>query len=103
LKSQFIPKGGRIVQRKHRINHEIKSTEVRLIGNDGHPIGVKPIRDALRMAELKSLDLVEIVPNSTPPVCRIIDYGKFTYEAQKKEKTQKKTQVQQLQKEIRFK
>jgi len=103
LKSSFQPKGGRLPQKKHRINQEIKSPEVRLIGSDGIPIGVKPLRDALRMAELKNLDLVEIVSNSVPPVCRIIDYGKFVYEVRKKEKTQKKTQVQQLQKEIRFK
>jgi translation initiation factor IF-3 len=55
------------------------------------------------MAELKNLDLVETVPNSNPPVCKIIDYGKFLYEVQKKEKSQKKTQTQQLLKEIRFK
>lgn len=90
-------------QNKHRINNEIKAKEVRLFAPDGSAIGIKPIYDAMRMAELKNLDLVEIVPNGKPPVCRIIDYGKFLYEVQRKEKAQKKTQTQQLLKEIRFK
>jgi len=90
-------------QNKHRINHEIKAKEVRLFTSDGTLVGIKPIYDAMRMAELKNLDLVEVVPDSKPPVCKIIDYGKFLYEIQKKEKTQKKTQTQQLLKEIRFK
>ena len=96
-------KRGNPRQNKHRINQDIKAKEVRLFAPDGSLIGIKPIYDAMRMAELKKLDLVEIVPNSNPPVCRIIDYGKFLYEIQKKEKNQKKTQVQQILKEIRFK
>ena len=90
-------------QNKHRINNDIKAKEVRLFASDGSIIGIKSIYDAMRMAELKNLDLVEVVPDSNPPVCKIIDYGKFLYEVQKKEKTQKKTQTQQLLKEIRFK
>jgi len=89
--------------KKHRVNQEIRVPEVRLIGADGTLLGVKSRNDALRMAELKNLDLVEISPNAKPPVCKITDYGKFLYEIQKKEKEQKKSQVQQGLKEIRFK
>lgn len=89
--------------KKHRINQEIRIPEVRLIGTNGEILGVKSRNDALRIAELKNLDLVEVAPNAKPPVCRLMDYGKFLYEIQKKEKTQKKTQTQQLLKEIRFK
>lgn len=66
-------------------------------------IGVKPIREANFLAEEQELDLVEIAPKAKPPVCKIIDYGKFAYEIQKKEKLQKKNQQQQQMKEIRFK
>ena len=93
----------KIETKKHRINQEIRVPEVRLIGLDGTPLGIKSRNDALRMAELKNLDLVEISPNAKPPVCKITDYGKFLYEIQKKEKEQKKTQTQQVLKEIRFK
>ena len=93
----------KIETKKHRINQEIRVPEVRLIGPDGTPLGIKSRNDALRMAELKNLDLVEISPNAKPPVCKITDYGKFLYEIQKKEKEQKKTQTQQVLKEIRFK
>ena len=103
MKNFNYSKRGRPQQNKHRINNDIKAKEVRLFGPDGILIGIKPIYDAMRMAELKNLDLVEIVPNSNPPVCKVIDYGKFLYELQKKEKTQKKIQTQQLLKEIRFK
>jgi translation initiation factor IF-3 len=88
---------------KYRVNLDIHIPEVRLIGTDGSQLGIKSRNDALRMAELKNLDLVEIAPYAKPPVCKITDYGKFLYEIQKKDKTQKKTQTQQLLKEIRFK
>jgi len=103
LKNFNNRRGYKLPQNKHRINYDIKAKEVRLFASDGSLIGIKPIYDAMRMAELKNLDLVEVVPDGNPPVCRIIDYGKFLYEIQKKEKTQKKTQTQQLLKEIRFK
>jgi translation initiation factor IF-3 len=101
LKSTYNTK--RNDTKKYRVNQEIRIPEVRLIGTDGALLGIKSRNDALRMAELKNLDLVEISPNAKPPVCKIIDYGKFLYEIQKKEKEQKKTQTQQLLKEIRFK
>jgi translation initiation factor IF-3 len=93
-------KGGK---NKHRINGEVRAKEVRLIGPDGGMLGVMSSKDAYRRAEDYQLDLVEIAPQAKPPVCKIIDYGKFLYEIQKKEKAQKKNQQQQQMKEIRFK
>ncbi|MCK5741214.1 MAG: translation initiation factor IF-3, partial [Chlorobi bacterium] len=85
------------------MNEFIRSKECRLIANDNQMIGVKSIKDALAMAEDAGLDLVEIAPQAKPPVCKIIDYGKFLYEQQKREKQQKKLQHNTQLKEIRFK
>jgi translation initiation factor IF-3 len=73
-----------------------------LIGADGEQIGIVSIKEALKKAEETGLDLVEIAPQATPPVCKIIDFGKFAYEIQKKEKIQKKNQVVSVLKEIRL-
>ena len=76
---------------------------MRLVDDDGEQLGVKEIREAARIAEEKGLDLVEVSPNTVPPVCRIMDYGKYRFEQEKKKKTAKKKQhIVQL-KEIRFK
>lgn len=75
---------------------------MRLIDADGGQLGIYQIRDAQRLAEEKNLDLVEIAPQADPPVCKIVDYGKFSYEIQKKEKTQKKNQQVSVLKEIRL-
>ncbi len=88
---------------KHRVNQDIRVAEVRLIDADNSLIGIVSRNEALRIAEDRQLDLVEVVPTANPPVCKIIDYGKFLYELQKKEKNQKKNQTQQTLKEIRFK
>jgi translation initiation factor IF-3 len=85
-----------------RVNEEIKSPSVRLIDTDGAQLGVFTSREALKKAEEKNLDLVEIAPQADPPVCKIIDFGKFNYELQKKEKTQKKNQQVTVLKEIRL-
>lgn len=85
-----------------RVNHKIRVPEVRLTGVDGAPIGVVQTRDALRMAQEQSLDLVEISPNAKPPVCRLMDYGKFRYEQGRKEREQRKNQHQTIVKEIKF-
>ena len=69
---------------QHRINGEVTVREVRLIGTDGEIIGIMSGREALKMAEEADTDLVEISPNATPPVCRLMDYGKFKYQEQKK-------------------
>ena len=75
---------------------------MRVIGEDGEAIGVMDTRDAIQKARLAGLDLVEIAPNAQPPVCRIIDYGKFLYEQKKKQHEQKKKQVTVTVKEIKF-
>ncbi len=84
----------------HRINRKIRTPQVRLIGVAGEPIGIVPIEEALRLAEEAVLDLVEIAPTAQPPVCRILDYGKFKYQQHKKENEAKKkatvTQVKEL-------
>ena len=77
---------------EHRINDRIEAREVRLVDQDGGMVGVVAIRDALTRAEDVGLDLVEISPNATPPVCKILDYGKFKYEAQKKANAARKKQ-----------
>jgi len=73
-----------------------------VVDEDGQPLGVMPSHEALRLAQSRSLDLVEIAPNSKPPVCKVIDYGKYNYERQKKDKLQKKNQSVMTVKEIRF-
>ena len=74
------------------INEQIKAKEVRVIDNDGTQLGILSVKDALEIAYGKDLDLVEISPNSEPPVCRVMDYGKFRFEREKKEKEQRKKQ-----------
>ncbi|MFM8771133.1 MAG: translation initiation factor IF-3 [Candidatus Kapaibacterium sp.] len=90
-------------QRKHKINEEIGAPELRVVDAAGAPLGILTRKDALRIASERELDLVEIAPQANPPVCKIIDYGKFIYEQQKREKQQKKTQTQTTLKEVRFK
>ncbi|MEM7175345.1 MAG: translation initiation factor IF-3 [Chlamydiota bacterium] len=86
-----------------KVNRKIRAREVRLIGKDGEQIGIVSIHEALELAERDSLDLVEISPNANPPVCKIIDYGKYRYQLTKKERESKKAQHQVKVKEIRFK
>jgi translation initiation factor IF-3 len=89
-------------QNRQRINEEISAPEIRVVDEDNKMLGVMPVKQALKMAAEKELDLVEIAPQANPPVCKIIDYGKFTYEQQKREKNQRKASQTQM-KEIRFK
>ena len=86
-----------------RMNERIRAREIRVIGEDGEQFGVLSVSDALALAAEKELDLVEISPNATPPVCKIMDYGKFKYEKTKKEKENKKKQKNVVIKEIRIK
>lgn len=81
-----------IISKDHMINDEIRAKEVRLVGAEGEQIGITPIREALQMAIDLNLDLVNVAPQAKPPVCRIMDYGKFRYEQQKKEKEARKNQ-----------
>jgi translation initiation factor IF-3 len=84
-----------------RVNGKIRAREVRVIGVDGKQMGVLPLTDALNLARVAGVDLVEIAPTATPPVCRVVDFGKFRYEQAKKEKESKKhqhaTQVKEIQ------
>ena len=80
----------------------IRVPEVRLIGPKGENVGVVPIETALRMAREADLDLVEVAPGSTPPVCRVLDFGKFLYERTKKEREARKAQTKIEVKEIRL-
>jgi translation initiation factor IF-3 len=82
----------RISAKDHRINEGIRVREVRLIGTEGQHVGVVPIQEALRIARENELDLVEVSPTAEPPVCKVMDYGKFLYELAKKEREAKKAQ-----------
>ena len=84
------------------INEQIRDKEIRLIGADGAQMGIMSPRDALRMAIDRDLDLVKIAPQAKPPVCKILDYGKYRFEMQKREKEAKKNQKVVELKEIRL-
>jgi translation initiation factor IF-3 len=86
-----------------RINREIRAPKIRVIGADGTQVGVMTVPQALQAAEEAGLDLVEVSPNAEPPVCKIVDYGKYRYQQTKKEKESKKAQHQVKVKEIKLK
>jgi translation initiation factor IF-3 len=86
-----------------KVNREIRAPKVRLIGHDGEQVGVVSISEAMAMADQNGLDLVEIVPGSVPPVCKIMNYGKFRYDQTKREKESKKSQHQVKVKEVKVK
>lgn len=88
--------------KRNRLNQDISVPEVRLIGADGEQVGIVSIEQALQTAADADLDLVEIVPNAEPPVCRIMDYGKFVFEAKKQKQEARKKQKQVQIKEIKF-
>lgn len=85
-----------------RINHEIRNANIRLIDARGNMVGVVSSREGIRAAEEAGLDLVEISPNAEPPVCKVMDYGKYKYEAQKKAADQRKKQKVIVIKEIKL-
>nr|WP_242532047.1 translation initiation factor IF-3 [Salipiger thiooxidans] len=85
-----------------RVNDRIRAPEIRLIGAEGENLGVQPPRRAMELAEQAGLDLVEISPNANPPVCKIMDFGKFKYEQQKRESEARKKQKIIEVKEIKF-
>ena len=91
-----------IAKLEHQLNEEIRDKEIRVIGDDGSQLGIMSSADAQRMAYEKDLDLVKIAPNAVPPVCKIMDYGKFRFEQLKKEKEAKKNQRVVEIKEIRM-
>ncbi|MCD4679928.1 MAG: translation initiation factor IF-3, partial [Bacteroidales bacterium] len=88
--------------KKQRLNNQIRVPEVRLIDDQGEQRGVVPTQEALTLAADAGLDLVEVSPNANPPVCKILDFGKFKYEQEKKMREAKKKQTQVKLKEIRM-
>ncbi len=84
------------------INEQIRDREIRLIGEDGEQLGIMSARDAMKLAREANLDLVKIAPTAKPPVCKIIDYGKYRYEQARKEKEARKKQKTIEVKEIRL-
>ncbi len=88
--------------KRSRLNEDITASEVRLIKEDGEQVGIVGIEEAMRTAGDASLDLVEIVPNAEPPVCRVMDYGKYVFESKKQKQGQRKKQKQVQVKEIKF-
>ena len=86
-----------------RMNERIRAREIRVIGDDGEQFEILSVNEAIALAAEKNLDLVEISPNATPPVCKIMDYGKYKYEKTKKDKENKKKQKNVVVKELRIK
>lgn len=91
------------ITKEFRINDRIRTREVRVIDENGGQLGILPTYQALNTARERGLDLVEVAPNAVPPVCRILDYGKFKYEQSKKEREARKNQKIVLLREIRMK
>jgi translation initiation factor IF-3 len=96
--------GGRneAIERKLRVNDKIRTREIRVIGSDGAQLGIMPPEQALRLAQEMFLDLVEVSPEAVPPVCRILDYGKYRYQLNKKAQEAKKKQKTIQVKEVKF-
>ena len=91
-----------ISKRGDRINREIRVREVRLVDESGKQLGIYPTREALRIAEERGVDLVEVAPNARPPVCRLLNYSKFRYERSRREREARKAQRQMEVKEVRL-
>ncbi|RKY90945.1 translation initiation factor IF-3 [candidate division KSB1 bacterium] len=89
-------------EKKIRVNEQIQVPQVRVIDADGTQLGIKTIQEALKLANKVGLDLVEVAPNANPPVCKLMDFGKYRYELSKKEKEQRKKQHVIHVKEIRL-
>lgn len=102
LSSPNTPRRWQVISREHQVNEAIRAREVRLIGPNGDQVGVVPLKEALRMAQEANLDLVNVAPQAKPPVCRIMDYGKFRYEQSKREKEARKKQKTIQVKEVRL-
>jgi translation initiation factor IF-3 len=96
------PRGPIVAEPKVRINQRIRAPKLRVISPEGEQLGILDVSDALRRAEEFGLDLVEVAPGSDPPVCKIMDYGKFRYEESKKEHERKKKQATVVIKEIKL-
>lgn len=97
-----LEKQGAIISVEPRINDRIRVAEVRLIGAEGEQVGIVPIDVALRMASEADLDLVEVAPESRPPVCKLMDFGKWKYEAAQKAREARKNQTNTVVKEMKL-
>ncbi|HJX52369.1 MAG TPA: translation initiation factor IF-3, partial [Polyangia bacterium] len=86
----------------YRVGRRIRVPEVRVIGADGSQVGILPTYEAMKLAEEQNLELVEVSPRAVPPVCRIMDFGKFKYEESKKEKASRRHQSTVIIKEIKL-
>lgn len=95
-------RGWLLISNELRINEEIRAKEIRVVSSEGEQLGIMSVRDALKLALEKELDLVEVAPNAKPPVCRIMDYGKYRYEQSKREREARKKQRIIEVKEIRM-
>jgi translation initiation factor IF-3 len=98
----FVEGAAALIAKDLRINDMIRVREVRVIDDEGQQLGVLPTTEALALAQEKGLDLVEVAPAAVPPVCRILDYGQYKYELQKREREAKRKQKSQTFKEIRL-
>jgi len=99
---RFLLEVFHISKQDHQLNEDIRDKEIRVISAEGEQLGIMSSRDALATAYDQGLDLVKIAPNATPPVCKIMDYGKFRFEQTKKEKEAKKNQHVTEIKEVRM-
>jgi translation initiation factor IF-3 len=95
-------RGDRIATAEARINDRIRAREVRLVAADGEQLGVMPLPDALAIATEQGLDLVEVAPNAEPPVCRVMDFGKFKYEQDQRRKESRRKATNIIIKEMKF-
>ena len=102
IRTFYFPEVLTIANAVHQINEEILDKEVRLIGDQGEQLGIMSAQEALKIAAEREMDLVKIAPGSNPPVCKVMDYGKFRFEQTKKEKEAKKNQRVIEIKEIRM-
>jgi translation initiation factor IF-3 len=98
----FVKEACKDIIKQLRVNERITAKEVRLVGEKGEQLGIMPLLQAKETARKHNLDLVEVSPTSVPPVCRLLDYGRFKYEQQKKEQQAKKSQRVSLLREIRL-
>jgi translation initiation factor IF-3 len=92
----------RVPEPRTRINERIRAREIRVIDEQGEQLGILPPQEALALARQRNLDLVEVSPNSQPPVCRIMDYGKYQYQMEKKARESRKNQKNIVIKEVKF-
>jgi len=102
LSRPFSPRSSPFTGSFVRVNGKIRAREVRVVGHDGRQLGVLQLGEAINLARAQGVDLVEIAPNATPPVCRLVDYGKFRYEQAKKDKEARKHQHANKVKEIQL-